>query len=68
MGGGEAGGSPLAWHCLANGFDLPTDLTRAKTTQPVPEPCGRFGSGPLPTDLAKASEVSLRFRVIYFEL
>jgi hypothetical protein len=32
----------------------------------VPEPCGRFGSGPLPTDLAKASEVSLRFRVLYF--
>ena len=50
------------------GFELRNDPTRAETTQPVPEPCGRFGSGPLPTDLAKASEVSLRFRGIYFEL
>ena len=48
------------------GFELRNDPTRAETTQPVPEPCGRFGSGPLPTDLAKASGVSLRFRGIYF--
>ena len=54
--GGAVSGSPA----LA-GIELNNDLIRAKTTQPVPEPCGRLGSGPLPTVLAKASGVSLRF-------
>ena len=36
-GDGRPAACPLP---LANGIELPNDLTRAKTTQPVPEPCG----------------------------
>ena len=61
------GGEHVRFARTQCGRELGNCLTRAKTTQPVPEPCGRFfGSGPLPTVLAKASGVSLRFRGIYF--
>ena len=57
-GDGRPAACPLP---LANGIELPNDLTRAKTTQPVPEPCGGKVTRHPPTVLAKASGVSLRF-------
>jgi hypothetical protein len=50
------------------GIELNNDLIRAKTTQPVPGLCGGKVTRHPPTVLVKASGVSLRFRVIYFEL
>ena len=50
------------------GIELGNDPTRAKTTQPVPEPCGGKVTRHPPTVLAKASGISLRCRVIYLEI